>query len=304
MKKIFLSTIFLAALSASSVFAADLPSIKSASVATPALITWTGLYSGLNAGGTWSNTSQNISAYPASWQNTWNTEAAAVGLLSQGLSGGGASSGFIGGGQIGYNQQLSNSSFSFLIGIEADIQGIAGSNGSLSKNSKATPSDYNDEAVTVYGTTSQSLSYIGTVRGRIGILALPNLLVFGSGGLAYGGVNASASYWGSNTEIFTNSIYSNYDSSGSYSNTKVGWTAGGGAEWMFMPNWSAKIEYFYYDLGSVNYSLSPSLAIDPYTGNNYFSVLNTSSARFNGNIVRAGVNYHFNFASAPVVAKF
>lgn len=303
MKKTLILTISLVTLASSSAFAADLPSLKSAPVAKPAM-SWDGFYAGLNAGGTWGNGSQYISSYPARWLDTWNTEAAALGLLSQGLSGGGVSSGFIGGGQLGYNKQLAFSNLSLLVGIEADIQGIAGSNGTQSKNSIAVPSEWIDERLTLSGTTSQSLSYIGTVRGRLGILAMPNLLIFGSGGLAYGGVNASVNYWGSNPTLYYNSIYANYFSSGSYSNTQVGWTAGGGAEWMFMPNWSAKVEYLYYDLGSVNYSLSAASGIDPYSGINRYTVMNNSSARFNGNIVRAGVNYHFNFASAPVVAKF
>ena len=39
---------------------------------------------------------------------------------------------------------------------------------------------------------AKSLSYLGTVRGRLGFLATPTLLVFGSGGLAYGGMNFTA----------------------------------------------------------------------------------------------------------------
>ena len=74
---------------------------------------------------------------------------------------------------------------------------------------------------------------------------------------------------------------------------------------MFLPNWSAKIEYLYYDLGSVTYSLSPLVTTSVFTGTVVGSVFPQASTRFNGNIVRAGVNYHFNWAApAPVVAKF
>jgi outer membrane immunogenic protein len=89
---------------------------------------------------------------------------------------------------------------------------------------------------------------------------------------------------------------------GSFSDTRVGWTAGGGLEWLFAPNWSAKAEYLYYDLGAVTYGGSP---IATFTGGALFT-LNAlqSSTRFNGHVVRAGLNYHFNWGTALVVAKY
>jgi outer membrane immunogenic protein len=92
---------------------------------------------------------------------------------------------------------------------------------------------------------------------------------------------------------------------GSFNSTRVGWTAGGGVEWMFSPNWSLKAEYLYYNLGSVTYNLSPlihTLTIPPFT--TVASAFPHSSTRFNGNIVRAGLNYHFNWAPPPIVAKY
>ena len=74
---------------------------------------------------------------------------------------------------------------------------------------------------------------------------------------------------------------------------------------MFLPNWSAKVEYLYYDLGSVGYQLAPMAQ----TGN-FGTLLETISAsrtstRLNGNVVRAGINYHLNWgAPGPVFAKF
>jgi outer membrane immunogenic protein len=69
---------------------------------------------------------------------------------------------------------------------------------------------------------------------------------------------------------------------------------------MFLLNWSAKVEYLYYDLGSVNASV-------PLGGSSpllYSSALLTT-ASFNGHIVRVGLNCHFNWgAPAPVVAKY
>jgi outer membrane immunogenic protein len=71
----------------------------------------------------------------------------------------------------------------------------------------------------------------------------------------------------------------------SVSKTKVGWTAGAGAEWMFARNWSAKLEYLYLDLGS-------DAAIGNVTPVTGFQVGYTWPSR--ENIARVDVNYHFN----------
>ena len=59
--------------------------------------------------------------------------------------------------------------------------------------------------------------------------------------------------------------------------TKAAWTIGAGVEWMFVPRWSAKLEYLYMDTSDTSVTLF---------GTNF-----TGHAQ--DNIVRAGVNYHF-----------
>ena len=99
-------------------------------------------------------------------------------------------------------------------------------------------------------------------------------------------------------------IYGPGFGSSSYSDTRVGWTVGGGVEWMFIPNWSAKLEYLYYDLGSATTS-GAYVAGANTAGALQWAYASTASTRFNGNVVRAGVNYHFNWgAPAPVIAKY
>jgi outer membrane immunogenic protein len=130
-------------------------------------------------------------------------------------------------------------------------------------------------------------------------------LIYGTGGLAYGGVSFNRS----TTSIETAAGVNQWIALGNatYSNTQVGWTAGGGLEWMFMPNWSAKAEYLYYDLGNISATsvstISPLVTSDTLSTAQLFRS-STISGRINGNLIRAGVNYHFNLASAPVVAKF
>jgi outer membrane immunogenic protein len=77
----------------------------------------------------------------------------------------------------------------------------------------------------------------------------------------------------------------------SQSDTRAGWTIGGGLEWMFAPCWSLKAEYLYYDLGTVtlNTTLIQLSNIGVINGNANIS----STAHYNGNIVRGGLNFYF-----------
>ena len=306
-----------------SVFAADLPGNKPpVYVPPPPPPMWTGFYAGLNAGGTFGGGNGltttgvdllddfNGGGYPATGLYGATSALGATHVFNQ------SAGGFLGGGQLGYNYQFYNA---FVAGLEADIQGVAGSsnngNAATLAPSLGVPIAANlASPVATFSTASRSLDYIGTVRGRLGYLITPTLLVYATGGLAYGGVNSSVN-------IFQ-TILGNTDPiqtppsilGGGYSNTRAGWTAGGGLEWMFMPNWSAKVEYLYYDLGSASYPVGGALYQIGFVGTGLGcscggggSAASAVSAatRFNGHIVRAGVNYHFNwFAPAPVLAKY
>jgi outer membrane immunogenic protein len=70
----------------------------------------------------------------------------------------------------------------------------------------------------------------------------------------------------------------------------AGWTVGGGLEWAFAPHWSFKTEYLYYDLGSLNYALSPNVVTSCCT-TTQGSVNTTASATFRGSIARVGIDY-------------
>src|ERR1700730_4457235 len=290
---------------AGAALAADLPSRAPPPVylPPPPVFTWTGLYIGINAGYTWSNS------------NIVDTDAVSVSSIA-GLNGdiGGevatlatgdvpvSVKGFIGGGQIGYNYQFTNS---FVVGIEADIQGVAGAHrtGSLAQ-SGTVPGSGGVPAGTISAssviTSEKDTRWLGTVRGRLGFTLTPTFLVYGAGGLAYGDIrsntNVTEALGGTETPT-------PFGTSGDLLQTRVGWTAGGALEWLFAPNWSLKVEYLYYDLGRVTYALAP---IQQFGG--FGTLLETvtavqASTRFNGNIVRAGLNYHFIWP-APVVAKY
>jgi outer membrane immunogenic protein len=117
--------------------------------------------------------------------------------------------GVIGGGQIGYNYQWGPS---FVLGVEADIQGtgirgtshgVGGGFGLdgvnvVDQTASKTVSGKTDTwrqvvNLTTYGaaTVNTGVNWLGTVRGRIGYLWTPTLLVYATGGLTYGGVYAN-----------------------------------------------------------------------------------------------------------------
>ncbi len=279
---------FVLAVSAVTASAADMP-VKALPMSPP-LCAWCGFYVGLNAGYVNSQNSMRTASSP--------TPDATLGIapgVSEGISAlstvglpVGRADGFIGGAQAGYNWV----SGKFLAGVEADIQGLsnAGSSGTVVSSAVVV-----GVPVTSTQTGSMSTSWLGTVRGRLGLLATPRWLAYVTGGLAYGGVSASDTLAQSGTNGFAGA------GNASLSTTRAGWTLGVGSEWMFAPNWSVKAEYLHYDLGSVNFVSTPmgTPASGFFSGAIYQT--NVTSATFRGDIVRAGVNYHFG---GPVVAKY
>ncbi len=268
----------------------------------PPVFTWTGPYAGLNAGYTWGASNSVNTVTGDAFGNPDLVGGTDFSETSAALATGSVpvqNNGFIGGGQFGYNYQFGNS---WVAGLEADFQGLATGNGTNSVFSQGTVSAFPGNPINSALSSSRSLNWLGTVRGRLGFTITPTLLVYGTGGLAYGGANTSTNV----TQFVENAVFlpNSYSSFGSFSHALAGWTAGGGLEWLFYPNWSLKVEYLYYDLGRVTYGLGPLLNVNsggvPFTGGAPFS-----STRFNGNIVRAGLNYHFNlWGPAPVVAKY
>jgi outer membrane immunogenic protein len=127
--------------------------------------------------------------------------------------------------------------------------------------------------------------------------------LYATGGLAYGGAyqNNFLTYALQEGANINGTVY--IPTQNSTQKLLVGWTAGGGAEWKFMQNWSIKGEALYYDLGSLSVS-----NLTYYPGNGFAGINpaggSTTLAYYSGILSRLGVNYHFNFASTPVVAKF
>jgi outer membrane immunogenic protein len=251
---------------------------------------WCGWYVGGNVGGTWmEDTGVQTGSTPISAAATFAPEAVvASALASNNL--GSNKAGFIGGGQIGYNWVFGN----YVAGLETDIQGLSnGNNGTALTVGSGVPG-FPTEAFTSTTAVSKSVDYLGTFRGRLGMLLGPGTLIYGTGGLAYGGVHAATSVTQSDSGIGAGLVTAAYSSAGSFSQTRAGWTLGGGVEMqLWGSRWTGKAEYLYYDLGSVGYFMPNLVANAPGFASPTWVASAASSARFTGNIARLGLNYKF-----------
>ena len=177
-------------------------------------------------------------------------------------------SGFLGGVQGGFNWQGNNP---FVVGIEgeyswADVSGTATTTGLGGFTSKV---------------SAKTKDY-ALATGRVGYAA-DNWLFFVKGGGAWGQSSSTGTGITGGGAIFDTT---------STSSNRSGWIVGVGVEWGFAPNWSAKIEYNHIDFGSANVTVLSSVA----------GISNVSTSE-TVEVVKAGVNYRFNWGS-PVVARY
>ena len=202
--------------------------------------TWTGFYAGLNVGGAFGS-SRNAFTIAGFGLPTFSTPLQGV----------------VGGGEAGYNWQTGP----WVLGLEANFEGT-GLRGS--RTAPCLPS-----LCGAFGASyAQSLPWLGTLRPRVGY-ALGNWLLYATGGGALGQVDTNAT-----------AAVGSFVATDNRSQTRGGWTLGGGVEVELMAGWSAKIEYLYVDLGSrtTTYLLNPPIS---------------NVSRFTANVITAGVNYHF-----------
>jgi outer membrane immunogenic protein len=293
LKKFALSTAAFSLL-AFPAMAADLspvPYTKAPALAPVSAPGWTGFYIGGTLGGDWSDNSVNT-VTTNTFVNTGalsplGRTAGPASALASTANLGTRSTSFIGGVEAGYNWQFAPA---WVAGLEADIEGLANDGVSARITQVVPRTGFPGNNYTATVSVSDKLNYLGTVRGRLGYLITPTWLLYGTGGLAYGGASSSARIAGAETpNTGTNDIAG----VGSASRTLVGWTAGAGVEWLFAPNWTAKAEYLHYDLGSFTYGNGTMNGILTRTNTVAFTDISSSTAKFRGDIVRAGVNYQF-----------
>lgn len=257
--------------------AADLPSRRApAPYAAVPVFTWTGFYIGGNAGYAFSDSgriSTSGNNGPVGGPSTIFNVATGARPGSTRLD----PEGFTGGGQIGYNLQFG----SVVIGLEADAaytdlaqtRGFVGTTGAVSQ-------------------FRSDLGFLGTVRGRLGY-AFDRIMVYGTGGLAYGDLQQSATFFATPAAGGTGVV----QFLGGRSSIETGWTAGGGVEYAIPTTFSLfnsnavtlKAEALYYDLGRQSVIVGDTgLAPAATRGQSYTSRFDT-----NGVIARAGINFKF-----------
>jgi outer membrane immunogenic protein len=220
--------------------------------------TWTGFYIGINGGWSWgrARTDSVSVAVPG-----FAAVAVPVGVSSN-LDGG------LIGGQIGYNWQVSN----WVWGLEGDGQW---SDQRHTDTVVCGVACTGTAAAAFAASFSQKIEAFGTFRGRVGFLATPDILFYGTGGLAVASFRTSASATVTAAGLVAGVSTAN-------SQTRAGWTVGAGMEGMFAPHWSAKLEYLFADYGRFNNNLV-------FPG----AVAIGTQTHVSDNIIRAGVNYHF-----------
>ena len=295
MKKIgiALASLFLGISSANS---ADL-AVKARPAPAPVL-SWTGFYAGLNAGYGWGDSSSTLVPVDPVSQFFFSSNGGLV--PANELNSSFRQQGAIAGGQAGYNWQFGTAG---VMGIEGDLQwaDIRGAGYARSLNGQF---DANSE---------RRLQWFGTVRARLGLLASPNLLLYATGGLAYGQTDTRGDI-GLTPPAGNQIVYlvqipplllvcTNGTAprgvcySGSNSETQIGWTAGVGGEWKVTPNWSLKLEYLHVGLPGNSTTM---VAVIPPSTPNVTTVYRYNNQDYD--IVRFGVNYQFG--SGAVVAKY
>jgi len=227
----------------------------------PYVYSWTGFYVGLQLGGT--GESGKVSDTSLFSLNAAPTDS----RYSMG--------GLSGGALIGYIQQVSPK---FVLGIEADFTDISQSSTATAANLFANGNPVGSGGVT----WNTKLDWLTTVRARGGYLLAPNLMIFATGGLAFGDIERRGqhAYSGGCPNCIT---------AGPETDTAAGFAVGGGVEYQMTGNWLLRAEYLFADLD----------------GKSLTSNTNFPSATFNWSsmdvqTVRAALSYKFGSTYEPL----
>jgi outer membrane immunogenic protein len=182
--------------------------------------------------------------------------------------------GFTIGGVSGYNWQCDGR----LLGIESDISYFnADTSMGVSCPTCTSSIQFGSE-----------LNWYGTLRARVGLVSDESFLVFATGGLAYGGIDHSIRSSGFNGVNFSQSD----------SDTAVGWTVGGGVEYLLSDNWAFRADALYIDLGSQDHTYTAE-------GGGCTGTC-TLSASYDDSfwVARVGLSYLFGAPAATPVADY
>jgi outer membrane immunogenic protein len=247
-------------------------------------LAWTGFYVGINGGFAWGNSSVPFTANdPAALAGTCGGGGAPKGQCISAVDF--RRDGAVAGGQFGFNWQVNSH---WLVGAEADYQ-WSNLDGSVSSSFRLG----NVGATNMVA--SQTVESFGTIRARAGVVLAPPLLLYGTGGLAFGQVRENLSVPAVATKGLTAGGFSYACTigtacfAGSASQTLFGWSAGAGAEYAITSNLIFRTELLYVHLASPTVTATATAVA---AGTTPASIAAGFSPVYFA-VMRAGLNYRF-----------
>jgi outer membrane immunogenic protein len=249
---------------------------------------WTGFYAGVNVGYGFGDRTAVLSGGDPLIQNDLS---GAVPSGTQVPSAAYNMRGVTGGVQAGYNFQVAPQ---WVVGLETDFNGLDFNASGASAFRLGPLPGMSSPMGLVAG---EKADWFGTVRGRIGWLPADRLLVYGTGGLAYGRIKETLVVNGAPNFTISGSPGVGVLCSatgldcfvGSSSRIATGYTAGAGLEYAISRNLTLRAEYLYVNLGKTSTRVS---AVTPTIGLAPASFV-ANFGDFDFNVVRAGLNYRF-----------
>lgn len=223
---------------------------------TVPVMDWSGFYAGVHAGYGWGDFDYDAEISEIDVDG----DSASFGT-------GGEADGFFAGVQAGFNWQMD----ALVLGIEGDI-----SKSWIGGDDTDAFADFGLDEVDGTVRTETDLDWFGTLRLRAGFLATDAMLIYATGGLAWGNIDSHV-----RVDYGDDGVT---DVSGGDSETRMGWTLGGGLEYKVSEAMSVKAEYLYVDLGDDN-------VIDRDFFDDTLNVDADNDVNFH--TIRAGFNFHF-----------
>lgn len=253
--------------------AADMPTKVPVMAAPTPVFSWTGFYLGVQGGAARSNSAIDEQA------SFGNNSFSAANYSIKDRSG---EVGIYG----GYNYQLNRV---FLLGGEADFNWtrLSGIAPPFELTSSAPCGSAGASTQICVGPVTSNLRWYGTVRGTVGLIADDRLLLYATGGLAYGEVEHSVA--GTLRVATVNLPPFSVDDSA----VRYGWTVGLGTAAKVTDRISLRVQWNYVDLGRHTvFAASGSVLPGGSPPAAPFSVSVTEN-RIAFNTIRAGLAFHF-----------
>jgi outer membrane immunogenic protein len=233
--------------------------------------TWTGFYASVDLGYARKTDS-----------DAWNPLPSPAAFGTNAQTGSPQGTGFVGGFNFGYNYQFWSA---WVAGIEGDI--MWGAVGTNNAGPWVTPGG----AVVAGSLTnfSTQLNWLSSVRGRLGWLWTPNLMIYGTGGAAWANVHYSANAFNGVT-----GGAASYNANVDFTNTSDGWVAGVGIEWLisnnnanvWWNNWTLRTEWLHYQLHDAQNVTAASVNFPAFPSNYTWSAEKID-------VIRAALSYKF-----------